>query len=134
MIRKATIKDYKRLSISLGLVKNKPSYITKELLKLDILQSECYVLEENKKLIGIGSIVFDYERDCYYIKRVMIFNKSYQGKGYGKQILKELSQLENKIAVTPFKKNAKMRNIIKSLGFKFQYSFNENFLFYLKSL
>lgn len=130
-MRLATLKDYKRISVALS-NKEYISYLTKSHVRNDIKNKNCYVLERNNKIIGIGSIIYDRDYKSFYIKRVLILNKKNQGKGYAKIIIRELSSLKENICVTPYKDNDIMIRILKSLGFKFRYNFLDNFSLYQK--
>ena len=65
MIRKATAHDYK--SIAMALNNKKIPYITAAHAHEDIKNNRQYVLEENGKIIGIISIVYDSQYKYYAI-------------------------------------------------------------------
>lgn len=132
MIRLATFSDYKKIAISLGKIE-KLSYINKVHLKEDIEKEQCYLKIVKGKIVAIGSLVFDKEYNMYYVKRVIVMNKKYHRKGYGKELISHLSKLKKPVAITPFKENEKMKKLIEGLGFTFKYSFLENFQLYVKN-
>lgn len=100
------------------------SYITNEYLKDDFINNRLYTIGNLK---GIATVVYDSDFGFYYIKRLLIFER---GKGYSKSFLKQLTDKYKKCAITPFKDNTAVINTILNLGYKYQYTFLNDYLFY----
>lgn len=130
-VRVATRKDY---GVIVGKLHNfeKIDYLTEKNVETDIRHKNCYALEDKGEIVAIGSIVYDNEFKMYYIKRLMILDENSKGKGYGKYIMKYLSNKKPVIATTPFKDNYIMKKLIESIGFKYKYTFLENYQLFVK--
>ena len=131
MIRLATNEDYRRIAIALS-HKEPLNYITKKHVREDIAQGACYVLEEDRKIVAICSLVYDDTFKYHYLKRLLILNKRNQSKGYATAILTKLAQKKEKIAITPFQTNKSMIRLVKKLGFTYRYNFLDEYCFYTK--
>jgi len=131
MIRVATVHDYKYISRSLAML-DKIDYITDEHVIEDIKNEDCYVLEDCEKIVAIASLVYDSDFNMHYIKRLLVLDLNSHGKGYGKKMMKHMSELSSVIAVTPFKSNTVMKKIVESLGFEYKYTFLHNYTLYVK--
>lgn len=132
-IYKATKQEQKRLLLSLNKVNC--SFINKDLLRSDIEKGQCFAIENNNKIIGMITLLYDEKYGMYYIKRFIITNKKNQNKGYAKPILSSILSFvptNETVAITPFENNSKMINLVQKLGFEFQYSFLEQFQLYTK--
>ena len=131
MIRKATAHDYK--SIAMALNNKKIPYITAAHAHEDIKNNRQYVLEENGKIIGIISIVYDSQYKYYAMKRLCILNKKNNGKGYAFQLLSYCAALPyTKIGCTPWTDNEPMKHMLTKLNFQLEYIFNDKWCFYSK--
>lgn len=130
-IRLAKRKDY---NVIVDKLQNfeKIDYLTDKHVERDIRYRNCYVLEDRGKIVAIGSIVYDNEFKMYYIKRLMVLDSNSRGKGYGKYIMKYLSNIKPIVATTPFKDNYVMRSLIESIGFEYKYTFLENYQLFVK--
>ena len=132
-IYKATKQEQKRLLLSLNKVNC--SFINKDLLRSDIEKGQCFAIENDNKLIGMISLLYDENYNMYYIKRFIITNKKNQNKGYAKSILSSVLSfvpMNQTVAITPFGSNVKMISLVQKLGFEFQYNFLEHFQLYTK--
>ena len=129
-IRKGTPSDYIHIVRS---IQNKHiEYITPQHIKEDINNERLYLLEENNKIIGSISLVYDSQYKYYAMKRLCIYNKKNCGKGYAYMLLAYLTNTQNKIGCTPWINNEAMKHMLSKLGYKLQYIFNEKWCFYLK--
>ena len=127
MFRIGTHDDYRRLVAMVRYQDN--SYINKTLLKEDLTNNALYLIEENGKIKAVCSIVYDYKFKMFYMKRLFVSKQALR-KGYGRRIIQEIMQVPQEgqtIAATPFGTNEKMITLIKSLGFKFQYTFLKDY-------
>ena len=132
MIRIATYEDYKRVVQSLN-SGSKLDYITSRQARQDFEQASLYIVESNQKVMAIFSLVYDEERKIDYLKRLKVLNKRNLGLGFGTMIVEYVSQLNQKIAVTPWIDNKRMRNLLERNGFKMEYIFNEKWCYYTKN-
>lgn len=131
MIRQATQEDYIRLLRSIQTVSKYASYITRQQLREDIEKGTCYIKVYNNKFVAICSLVYDENYHMHYVKRMSIPNKKNRGKGYAKEMIQYLQTItKSTLAVTPWEDNYTMQNILKSLGFVFQYKFLEKYMLY----
>ena len=132
MIRQATESDYIRLLRSIQCVNKEVPYITKQYLKNDIANGNCYVKVEKEKFVAICSLVYDSKREMYYGKRLTIPNKKNRGKGYAREMLEFLQNIvPDNLAITPWNDNFVIINLLIKLGFKFEYQFLDNYMLYL---
>lgn len=129
VIRKATVTDYKSLvsSINRGA---KVDFITAKQLKYDLLNDELYVLQDNKKIVAIFSIVYDVSYQALYIKRLKVLNKNNYGKGYAAEVIKYVSELPYKVSVTPWENNHAIIKVLKRFNFQLVKTFNEIWCLY----
>lgn len=136
-IRQATMQDLKRLIPAMRFVVKKVNYINYIMLKLDITNSNCFVLEQNNKIIAVCSLVFDNRYQMYYLKRFTITNKINLGKGYGKTMIRGmLKHMPNGavIAATPWVDNMPMKRLLEGLGFELRYQIDDNFVLYTTTI
>lgn len=129
-VRQANETEYRKLVSSLRFVFKNNSYINKDYLKQDLKNGSCYVVEDNGKIVAIGSLVYDSTYKMYYIKRVSVPNKRKRSKGYAKELIQTLKDAAEVVAVTPWKDNIAMQKILEQVGFKYNYTFQENYMLY----
>lgn len=132
MIKLATYQDYKRVVQSLN-SGSKLDYITSTQARQDFEQASLYIVESNQKIVAIFSLIYDADRQIDYLKRLKVLNKKNLGLGLGTMIVEYVSQLNQKIAVTPWIDNKRMRNLLERNGFKMEYIFNEKWCYYTKN-
>lgn len=132
-IEPVTRKDYKGIALALRNKKDEIDYITPKHIKEDIEQERLFCIREEGKIVCIGALVFDERHNATYIKRVMVLNKKNEGKGYAKKMIRDLSRLQEKVCITPYRDNEPMIKILVDLGFKLIKTFGENFLLYQKN-
>lgn len=132
MIKLATYQDYKRVVQSLN-NGSKLDYITSTQARQDFEQASLYIVESNQKIVAIFSLIYDADRQIDYLKRLKVLNKKNLGLGFGTMIVEYVSQLNQKIAVTPWVDNKRMRNLLERNGFKMEYIFNEKWCYYTKN-
>lgn len=131
-IEPVTRKDYKGIALALRNKKDEINYITPKHIKEDIEQERLFCIKEEGKIVCIGALVFDEKHNATYIKRVLVLNKKNEGKGYTKKMIRDLSRLQDKVYVTPYKDNKPMIKILTDLGFRFVKAFDEMFTLYKK--
>lgn len=136
-LRMAKQEDYHNIIKYLQNLKGCESYINEQYIINDIINQNLYVVcDENNDVIAISSLLFDQIYNMYYIKRLAIINTAYIGIGISKLIIKTLIELVpvgNKIAITPWRTNEKMINLVTKSGFVFNYIFNEKYMLYTLS-
>lgn len=104
------------------------SYINKQLIINDFRNKRLYVFEENDEIKAICSIEYSEEYDTNYIKRLLVFEA---GKGYSKKMLKYMTEnVEKPLAITPFEDNKSVISTITKLGFKYKYTFLEDYMYF----
>lgn len=133
IVEPVTQKDYKGISLAIRNKKEKLDYITPKHIREDIKENRLFCIKEEGKIVCIGALVFDKKHNSYYVKRVLVLNKKNEGKGYAKALIRDLSKLEKKVCVTPYKDNKPMIKILTDLGFKFIKAFGEMFTLYQKN-
>ena len=130
IFREATGDDYRRI---LGMViAQNVDYIDYQVVKNDIISGQCYVIEENGKVMSCATLLWDYNYNTFYIKRGFT-SKMNQGKGYFSELLIQLVEFVNgelPIRVTPYTANKKMIKILERIGFEFKKNFLDYYALY----
>lgn len=130
-IRKATTADKKRIICALN--NKKISYNTPAHASADIANNNLFVVTDENKLIAQCALVFDTTRQCYYMKRLCVYNKKSQCRGIAQMFIDFFFSLGlESLSVTPWDDNKAMIHILEKNGFQFQYRFLENYLYYYK--
>lgn len=130
-IQKATRQDYKSIAVSL---RNKGiPYITPEQADRDIENGDLYIIKENGKPIAQCALVYDGHYHYHAIKRLVIYNKKNCGQGIAHAFVGYFVKQEHKkLGCTPWRNNSRMINILLSFGFEYQYTFLENYCYFVK--
>ena len=129
IIRFATEND--KLSAIRSLQKNQTSYNTTAQIKEDISLKRLIVVEDNGKLLASCAIVEEKDYNYIAIKRLSVFSKKSRGKGIADAIIKYVISLNlGTLGATPWKDNEITKHLFEKNGFKFQYSFLENYCYY----
>lgn len=129
-IQKATMSDYKSIAVSL---RNKAiPYITPKHADLDIRNGNLYIIKQNGKPIAQCALVYDEHYHYHAIKRLVIYNKANCGQGIANAFVEYfVKQNHKKLGCTPWRDNPRMINILLSFGFEYQYTFLENYCYFL---
>jgi len=130
-IRKANREDYKRIARSLN---NKQiAYITAEQALADILAERLYIIEESGKIIAQCALVYEANYQYHAIKRLTVYNKKNCGRGIAQQFISFFVSMNlPAIGCTPWSDNAIMKKLLSRNGFEYQYTFLENYEFFIK--
>ena len=129
IIRFATEKD--KLSAIRSLQKNQTNYNTVAQLKEDISLNRLIVVENNGKLLAKCALVEETSYNYMAIKRLCVFSKKSKGKGIASALVKYVISLNlGVLGATPWEDNEPMKHILEKNGFKFQYTFLDNYCFY----
>lgn len=87
--------------------------------------ANCIVLEENRKIVGFGSLIIHQVPSEGFVARIedVIILDTHRGKGYGKKIMEELIKIAKKkkvkkINLTSNPKRIEARNLYSSMGFE----------------
>lgn len=130
-IRHATSADLK--SITCALRNKNIHYNTPAQAREDVRQNRLFVLENNGALIAQCALVFDTNRQEYYMKRLCVYNKKRACGGIAQMFIDFFLSLGvASLSVTPWDENKAMIHILEKNGFEFQYRFLENYLYYKK--
>ena len=120
-----------KLSAIRSLQKNQTSYNTVAQLKEDILLNRLIIVENNGKLLAKCAIVEEPLYNYIAIKRLCVFSKKSKGKGIANAIIKYIISLNlGVLGVTPWADNEITKHILEKNGFRFQYTFLDNYCFY----
>lgn len=130
-IQKATRQDYKSIAVSL---RNKAiPYITPEHADRDIENGNLYIIKQNGKPIAQCALVYDEHYQYHAIKRLVVYNKANCGQGIANAFVEYfVKQKHKKLGCTPWRNNLRMINILLSFGFEYQYTFLENYCYFVK--
>ena len=130
-IRKATATDLVHVIRSL---QNKGiDYNTTAQAKADILNNRLFVAIINGKIVGSCAIVEETAYNYTAIKRVCVYNKKNCGKGIASALVAYICGLDlGNLGATPWN-NPGMIRVFEKYGFRYQYTFLENYNFYLKT-
>lgn len=129
-IRIATSADYIHICRSL---QNKGiDYITTKQAKNDIDNNRLYIIENNGKIISQCALVPEPNYNYTAIKRMCVYNKKNAGCGIANAFVNYfVSNFYDNLGCTPWEDNGAMRHILEKHGFVYQYTFLENYCFYL---
>lgn len=129
-IRKATKADYG--VIARALAHKGINYITPALACADIDNGYMYLITDDEKIIAICSLLPNH-RGYTAIKRLCVLNNKNRGRGVARMFFDYFCSLGLPLGFTPWAENNTMRHIADKYGFEYQYTFNENYMFYLKN-
>ena len=88
---------------------------------------------ENNKILGQCALVYEPNYSYYAIKRLVVYNKKNCGRGIAERFIKYLSNnTSSEIGCTPWSDNLAMKKLLLRNGFKYQYTFLENYEFFKK--
>ena len=132
-IRLATCADYKRIALAL---RNKGiEYITPAHARADIDNARLYVLTDGDTIVGQCALVYEPNHAYHAIKRLVVYNKRYCGRGVAQQFISFFCAMNlPALGCTPWTENAKMRHLLVKNGFVHQYTFLSCYEFYKKVL
>lgn len=130
-IRLANISDYKSIAMSL---RNKDiDYITPAHAREDINNRQLYVMEEDGKVIAQCALIHEPEHGYYAIKRLVIYNRNNCGCGIAQRFVSYFVAMNlPALGCTPWTDNKVMRQLLVKNGFTHQYTFLNNYEFYLR--
>lgn len=128
-IRFANEKD--TIRIIRAIQNKKMDYNNSNHVKADIALGRLVVAEENGKLLGSCAIVEETNWNYTAIKRVCVYSNKSKGKGVASSLINFVVTLgiEN-LGATPWNDNPVMCHVFEKFGFKYQYTFAENYQFY----
>lgn len=90
-----------------------------------------YALKDNGRLVAVCSIVPDTTYHYNAIKRLVVLNPADRGKGYAKKLVAAVIRRQvGACGYTPWEDNKPMQKMLASLGFKYQYNFNNFWTFW----
>ena len=131
-IRYATHAD--KIHIIRSLQNKKIAYNTTVQAKTDIEKGRLLVAILDDKIVGSLAIVPEPAHNYTALKRLCIYNKKYCGKGIANQLIATASALvSGPIGATPWASNPATIHLFEKNGFTYQYTFLENYKFYLKT-
>lgn len=129
-IRYASKKD--TLSVVRSLQNKKIDYNTTKQAKEDIANNRMIVVVDNNKIVASCALVEEPTYNYTAIKRLCVFNNKNRRKGYGSALMNYVCSLGIKnLGATPWNNTGAIR-LFEKFGFKYQYTFLENYNFYLK--
>ena len=130
-IRPANFSDYKSIAMSL---RNKGiGYITPTHAREDINNHRLYVMEENGRIIAQCALVHESVHNYYAIKRLVIYNRKNCGRGIAQRFVSYFVAMNlPALGCTPWTDNKVMRRLLVKNGFTHQYTFLNNYEFYLR--
>ena len=130
-IRLAESTDYRRIAMAL---RNKRiEYITPAHAREDIANNRLYVVEEDGMIIAQCALVEEPAHHYHAIKRLVIYNRKNCGRGIARQFIHYFCDMNlPALGCTPWTDNQKMKYLLISNGFEYQYTFLGNYEFFLK--
>lgn len=130
-IRKATAQD--RISIIRSLQNKGIEYNTTAHAKEDIQKGRMFLAIENGKIVAQCCLVEEPLFHYTAIKKLCVYNKKNEGKGIAGAFVRYFATtFEGALGCTPWTDNGAMRHLLEKNGFAHQYTFLENYEFYLK--
>ena len=130
-IRQATSADLK--SITCALRNKNIHYNTPAQAREDVRRNRLYEIENNGALNAQCVLVFDTNRQEYYMKRLCVYNKKRACGGTAQMFIDFFFSLGvASLSVPHWDDNKAMIHILEKNGFEFQYRFLDNYLYYKK--
>lgn len=131
-IRIATQADYKRIATAL---RNKQiDYITPAHARTDIANSQLFVVVENGVLLAQCALVYEPAHQYHAIKRLTIYNKRNCGRGIAQMFITHFCEMGlPALGCTPWADNVTMKHLLSKNGFKYQYTFLNNYELFKKT-
>ena len=110
-------------------------YCTPAQVAEDCAKRRLYVLMDKNTPVAICSVVEEPNFNYTALKRLLLLNPQYAGKGCAESLIKHVCGWHRKrtLGCTPWVNNAKTRHIFEKCGFTYQYTFLENYAFYKKA-
>ena len=110
-------------------------YCTPAQVAEDCAKRRLYVLMDKDIPVAICSVVEEPNFNYTALKRLLLLNSRYAGKGCAESLIKHVCGWHRKhtLGCTPWVDNAKTRHIFEKCGFTYQYTFLENYAFYKKA-
>ena len=131
VIRTAEPADYKR--IALALRNKRINYITPAQAREDIQKRRLYVVEDNGVVIAQCALVYEPDYGYHAIKRLVIYNKKNYGRGIAQRFVSYFCAMNlPALGCTPWSDNQIMKKLLAKNGFEYQYTFLENYEFFVK--
>ena len=132
IIRFATIND--TLHIIRAIQNKKMDYNTTNDIKNDIKNGNLIIAIDNEKILASMAIVYKPHRRYFALMRMCVYNKMSKGKGIASALVDYALSLNlGNYGGTPWDDNPAMIHILEKRGFKYQYTFQEHYKFYLKN-
>lgn len=130
-IRLANSADYKRIATAL---RNKHiDYITPAHAREDIANHRLYVVEEDGMIIAQCALVEEPAHHYHAIKRLVIYNRKNCGRGIAQRFIRYFCTMNlPALGCTPWSDNKVMCRLLVKNGFTYQYTFLNNYEFYLR--
>lgn len=128
-IRKAIVADCG--TISRAVAHKHIDYITPAFVHSDIENEYMYIITDYGKIIAICSLVPNH-RGYIAIKRLCILNNKNQGRGIANIFFNYFCSLGVPLGITPWTDNTAMQHLVNKYDFEYQYTFNKNYMFYLR--
>lgn len=101
-------------------------YATPQHAETDFINknNKIYALVDNNNIVAVCSIVPDTTYNYLALKRLVVLNPTQKGKGYAKRLVSTVVKRQNSACgCTPWADNTPMINLLKAIGFKYQYTF-----------
>ena len=132
IIRYATTAD--KIHIIRSLQNKKIAYNTTAQAKEDIEKGRLLIAIINEKIVGSLAIVPEPAHRYTALKRLCVYNKKYRGRGIANELITTASALiSGPVGATPWANNPATIHLFEKNGFTYQYTFLENYKFYLKT-
>lgn len=128
-IRKATA-EYQSI-IMAALANKNIDYISPAHAQTDILNGYMYMLCDNEHIVAICSLLPNH-RGYMAIKRLCTIESENNRRGIARIFFDYFCSFGYSLGATPWVSNNKMLHIMDTYGFEYQYTFNENYMFYLR--
>ena len=131
-IRFATAND--KIHIIRSLQNKKIEYNTTAQAKTDIENGRLLIAIIGNKIVGSLAIVPEPAYHYTALKRLCVYNNKYRGRGIANELIATASALvSGPVGATPWANNPATIHLFEKNGFSYQYTFLENYKFYLKT-
>lgn len=110
-------------------------YCTPTQVLEDCEKGRLYALVDGSTPVAICSVVDETNWGYTALKRMLLLDSNYAGKGCAVSLMKYLCGWfrHRTLGGTPWVNNPKARHIFEKCGFTYQYTFMENYAFYKKA-
>ena len=129
-VRLATAADIPYITHALA--SKQIDYIKPSQARADIVSGRLYVLEHEGQLLAQCALVPEEQYNYTALKRMVAYKRSCKVKGIADKFINHFVTMGHTLGATPWSENNKMKHILTKHGFEYQYTFMNNYEFFLR--